>query len=90
MTSDKAYDSNKLDAELDAVGVDMIAPNHSTRLQQTQDRRKLPRYKRRWLIERLFAWLMRSRRLVTRYEYNAQNFLRFVQLASAALLLRRL
>jgi transposase len=90
LIGDKAYDSNKLDAELAAVGVDMIAPNHSTRLQQTQDRRKLPRYKRRWLIERLFAWLMRSRRLVTRYEHQAHNFLGFVQLACAAVLLRRL
>src|SRR6185369_5144387 len=90
LIGDKAYDSNKLDAELDALGVDMIAPNHSTRAHQTQDRRKLPRYRRRWLIERLFAWLMRFRRLVTRYEVHAPNFLGFVQLACAAVLLRRL
>lgn len=90
LIGDKAYDSNKLDAELAAMGVDMISPNHSTRLHQTQDRRKLPRYKRRWLIERVFAWLMRSRRLVTRYEHHAQNFLGFVQLACAVVLLRRL
>ena len=79
LIGDKAYDSNQLDADLAAMGIDMIAPNHTTRTAQTQDRRKLPRYKRRWLIERLFAWLMRSRRLVTRY-----------QLACAAILLRRL
>ena len=42
------------------------------------------------LIERVFAWLMRSRRLVTRYEHHAQNFLGFVQLACAVILLRRL
>jgi transposase len=33
---------------------------------------------------------MRSRRLVTRYEHHAQNFLGFVQLACAVVLLRRL
>lgn len=90
LIGDKAYDSNKLDAELAAIGVDMIAPNHWTRAVQSQDLRKLRRYKRRWHIERLFAWLMRSRRLVTRYEHKAQNFLGFVQLACATVLLNRL
>jgi transposase len=71
------------------MGIDMIAPNHVTRTQQTQDRRKLPRYRRRWLIERFFSWLMRWRRLVTRYEHKAENFLGFVQLACAIILLRR-
>jgi transposase len=49
----------------------MISPNHSTRKLQNQDGRKLRRYKRRWLVERVFAWLMRSRRLVTRDEHKA-------------------
>ena len=89
LIGDKAYDSNRLDAELAAQGIDMIAPNHVTRSVQTQDRRKVPRYKRRWLIERFFSWLMRWRRLVTRYEHKAENFLGFVQLACAVILLRR-
>jgi transposase len=41
------------------------------------------------LIERFFSWLMRWRRLVTRYEHKAENFLGFVQLACAVILLRR-
>jgi transposase len=89
LIGDKAYDSNKLDAEMAAEGIEMIAPNHVTRLHQTQDRRRLRRYCRRWRIERLFAWLMRSRRLVTRYEHKAQNFLALLQLACAQLLWRR-
>jgi transposase len=89
LIGDKAYDSNILDAELAEMGIDMIAPNHVTRIDQTQDRRKLPRYKRRWLIERFFSWLMRWRRLVTRYEHKAENFLGFVHLACAVILLRR-
>jgi transposase len=32
---------------------------------------------------------MRSRRLVTRYEHKAENFLAFLQLACAVILLRR-
>ena len=89
LIGDKAYDSNILDAELRKRGIDMIAPNLSNRREQNQDLRKLRRYRRRWLVERLFAWLMKSRRLVTRYEYKAENFLAFVQLACALILLRR-
>ena len=36
----------------------MIAPHRKNRKKgKTQDGRKLRRYKRRWKIERLFAWL---------------------------------
>jgi transposase len=50
----------------------------------------LRRYKRRWKIERLFAWLQNSRRLVTRYERRAANFMGFLHLACAMILLRHL
>ena len=50
----------------------------------TQDGRPL----RRWKIERLFAWLQNSRRLVTRSERRAANFAGFVHLACALILLR--
>lgn len=90
LIGDRAYDSDPLDAELAAMGVEMIAPNLCSRRVQNQDRRKLRRYRRRWHIERLFAWMMRSRRLVTRYECKAENFLGFVQLACIVILSRRL
>jgi transposase len=90
LIGDKAYDSDPLDSELAARGVELIAPNRVTRKTQSQDRRKLRRYKRRWLIERLFAWLMRCRRLVTRYETKAENFLGLLRLACARLLWNRL
>lgn len=90
LIGDRAYDSDPLDAELKAMGIEMIAPHHPRRKRKTQDGRPLRRYKRRWKIERLFAWLFRSRRIVTRYEYKAENFLGFVQLACARILLARL
>jgi hypothetical protein len=40
----------------------------------------LRRYRRRWKVERLFAWLQNFRRLVVRYEYHTENFLGFVHL----------
>jgi transposase len=87
---DRAYDSNKLDAELSSLGVEMIAPHHPTHTKKTQDGRPLRRYKRRWHIERLFAWLQCSRRLITRFEHKASNFLAFLKLRCVVLLLRRL
>jgi transposase len=89
LIGDRAYDSNKLDAALAKRGIVMSAPHHPTHTTKTQDNRKLRRYRKRWMIERVFAWLMRSRRLVTRYEHKAENFLAFLELACALILLRR-
>jgi transposase len=90
LIGDKAYDSDPLDRELAAMGIEMISPHHPRRRRKTQDGRKLRRYKRRWKVERLFAWIFRSRRLVTRYEEKAENFLGLVQLACAQILWRQL
>ena len=89
LIGDRAYDSNKLDAALAAKGIEMISPHNPTRKNLTQDGRPLRRYRRRWKIERLFSWMMRFRRLVTRYEHKAKNYLGFVQLACIVILLRR-
>ena len=86
LIGDRAYDSDPLDAELRAMGIEMISPHHPRRRKKTQDGRPLRRYRHRWKIERLFSWLFRSRRLVTRYEHKAENFLGFVQLACAKVL----
>jgi transposase len=90
LIGDKAYDSDPLDRELAAMGIEMISPHHPRRRRKTQDGRKLRRYKRRWKVERLFAWIFRSRRLVTRYEQKSDNFLGLVQLACAQILWRQL
>jgi len=89
LIGDRAYDSDGLDAQLAARGVEMIAPHNPTRKTKTQDGRSLRRYRRRWHIERLFAWMMRFRRIVTRYECRARNFLGFCKLACIAILLRQ-
>jgi transposase len=89
LIGDRAYDSNALDAELAAQGIEMIAPNHSNRRVKTQDGRPLRRYRRRWKVERLFAWLQNFRRIAVRYEYHFTNYLGFVHLGCALILLRR-
>ena len=90
LIGDKAYDSDGLDQRLQSkTGIEMIAPHKGGRKKpSTQDGRKLRRYKRRWKIERLFAWLQNFRRLVVRYEYYAENFLGMVQLGCIVILLR--
>ena len=91
LIGDKAYDSDRLDEGLmKHYGVEMIAPNKINRRVPTQDGRPLRRYRRRWKIERLFAWLFNFRRLVVRYEYHAENFQGFIHLAAALILLRHL
>jgi len=90
LIGDRAYDSDKLDEELRQEGIEMIAPHRSNRVRQrTQDGRRLRRYERRWLVERFFAWLQWQRRLLVRWEYHAQNFLGFVQLATISILLKQ-
>jgi len=89
LIGDKAYDSDPLDAELEALDIEMIAPHRENRKQtQTQDGRKLRRYKRRWKVERLFAWLQNYRRILVRYEYHDANYLGFVHLGCILILLR--
>jgi len=92
LIGDRAYDSDPLDAEIrQRFGVQLIAPHNSTRSRKpTQDGRVLRRYRRRWRIERLFAWLHNYRRIVIRWVYYPENFLGMVQLACAVILLRHL
>ena len=90
LIGDNAYDSDKLDTELLEYRIELIAPRRSNRRNTTQDLRRMRRYRRRWKIERLFAWLQNFRRLVVRYERYAENFLGMLYLACCVILLRHL
>ena len=92
LIGDRAYDSERLDQQLrDRYGIELIAPHNVGRVNPpTQDGRPLRRYRRRWKIERFFAWLHNSRRLVTRWEYHAENFLTMLHLACILIFLRHL
>jgi transposase len=92
LIADKAWDSPKHQRLLaEERNIELIAPlkggkNPSRR---KQDGRALRRYRRRWLVERLFAWLKRFRRIAVRWEQKAENYLGFLQLACAVILLRQ-
>lgn len=89
LIGDKAYDSDPLDERLAKFETELIAPHKANRKRaKTQDGRKLRRYKRRWKIERLFAWLQNFRRVLVRFDYHDANYLGFVHLACVVILLR--
>jgi transposase len=88
LMGDRAYDADPLDEALLELGIAMIAPHRRNRKRpKTQDGRPLRRYKHRWKIERLFAWLGNFWRLIVRYERHALNYLGFVHLGCILILI---
>ena len=88
---DRAYDSDPLDEALASQGIELIAPHRKNRKKPpTQDGRALRRYKRRWKIERLFAWLNKFKKAITRWDWCCERYTAFVHLAFSMILLRRI
>ena len=88
--ADKGYDSDALRRRLRRRGILLIAPHRSNRHRTPpQDGRILRRYKRRWTVERTFAWLGNFRRLVVRYDRSLQIYRAFFHIACFMIVLRR-
>ena len=81
MLGDKAYDSAELRQELDERGTKPIIPNRCNRKQPFSFSKRL--YKLRWRIESAFNRLKDFRRIATRYDRLARNYLASVCLAAA-------
>jgi transposase len=81
MLGDKAYDSAELREELDQRGSKPVIPNRSNRKQPFSFNKRL--YKLRWRIENAFNRLKDFRRIATRYDRLARNYLASVCLAAA-------
>ena len=87
---DKAADSDALRDRLGKRGIELICPHRANRKKpKRQDGRKLRRYKRRWKVERTFAWLGNFRRLVVRYERSITMYSAFFHLACLIIALRQ-
>jgi transposase len=69
-------------------GIEVIAPHRNDRKGPTPDGRPLRRYRRRWTIDRLFAWLQIYRRLANRWKYHIENFFGLVRLGWMKIMLR--
>ena len=81
LLGDKAYDSAELREELGERGTEPVIPNRSNRKQPFSFSKRL--YKLRWRIESAFNRLKDYRRIATRYDRLARNYLASVCLAAA-------
>ena len=91
LTDDRAYDNVPLRERLGTMGIDLIAPHRANRTRPpTQDGRPLRRSRRRWKVERIFAWLNNYRRLVVRWDHNSNIYRAFLLVAFIMILLKRL
>ncbi len=89
--ADRGYDSDKLRWSLLQRGIVLIAPHRKGRLRPSlNDGRSLRRYRKRWKVERTFAWLGNFRRLVVRYEHQIRMYAAFFHLACLLITLRHL
>ena len=87
---DRGGDSDPLRERLKSRGIEFICPHRRNRTKPpTQDGRRLRRYKRRWTIERTFAWFGNFRRLVVRYEKNIRIYSAFFHVACIMITLRQ-
>jgi transposase len=80
MLGDKAYDSAELRGGLDALGTKPVIPNRRNREQPFSFSKRL--YKLRWRIESAFNRLKDFRRIATRYDRPARNYLASVCLVA--------
>ena len=88
--ADKGYDSDPLGQRRLKGGIELICPyRKNNKTKKYEDGRKLRRYRRRWKVERTFAWLQNFRRLVVRWEREIQIYQAFFHLACILITLRQ-
>lgn len=81
MLGDTAYDGDELREKLDQRGTKPVIPNHPNRKHQLSFNKRL--YKLRWRVESAFNRLKDFRRIATRYDRLARNYLASVCLVAA-------
>ena len=82
--ADKGYDADPLRRSLREAGAVPVIPGRSNRKRQVRYDQK--RYRGRHLIENAFCRLKDFRRVATRYDKLARNYLSGVALAAALVL----
>jgi len=84
--ADKAYDSDAVVAAAKRQGAEAVIPSKRNRKVARDYDKHL--YKERKKVEWFISLLKQYRRVATRYEKTARNFLGFVHVASMMVLLR--
>jgi transposase len=83
---DTAYDADHFRHTVTALGAEPVIPSHLSRAQKFPLDKAL--YKERHLVECCINKLKQFRRVATRYEKTARNFLAVILVAATALWLR--
>jgi transposase len=83
--ADKGYDGDDFVAAIEASGAEPVIPPKKNRIFKRDYDKHL--YKERNLAERFINRIKQYRRVATRYEKTARNFLAFVQVAAIMVLL---
>ena len=84
--ADKGYDSKAVVARVESMGAEAVIPTQKSRKEQRVI--DAERYKDRNLVERFWSQAKQFRRVATRYEKTARNYLAFVHVASIMTLLQ--
>ena len=84
--ADKGYDKQALVDAIEAKGGEAVIPARKNRTVPREI--DAERYKDRNLVERFWAKVKQYRRVATRYEKTARNFLSFVRVASIMVFLQ--
>jgi len=87
--ADRGYDSDPLRWRLINRSMLLISPHRKNRrATPLNDGRWLRRFRKRWKVERTFAWLGNYRRLVVRYDRSLSMYHTFFHIACALITLR--
>jgi transposase len=84
--ADKGYDKKALVEEIESRGAQAVIPTQKDRKDQREIDRYL--YRERNLCERFWSRAKQFRRVATRYEKKATNFLAFVWVAALMVMLK--
>ena len=86
MIADRGYDKRALVEEIERRGAEAVIPTQKTRKERREIDRHL--YRERNLCERFWSKIKQYRRVATRYEKKAANYLAFVKLAAMMVMLQ--
>jgi transposase len=87
--ADRAYESDRLRDQLAKLRMQLIVPHRQNRRAPSRnDGRTLRRHRKRWKVERTFAWLGNYRRLVVGCDRSLKRYRAFFRLACALITLR--
>jgi len=85
LAADKAYSSQKIREHIAKLEIEDVIPRRSNEKSNPQFNKR--KYRLRNIIERAIGWLKENRRIATRYEKIAENYLAMVHIAIARMII---